>query len=436
MSMNDPGWGNNSSGNKQDDENRANDDRDRRGNGRNPRDPGGPPDLDELWRDFNQKLNKLFGGKGGGPRGPVGPVGGGNAPQLPNMGKGLSIFGFIAVALWLASGFFIIEEGNAGVVTQFGKYHHTANPGFQWRLPYPIQNHEVVNVSRVRIIEVGYRNNVKSKVLRESLMLTDDENIIDIQFAVQYRLSDATAYLFNDRDPDSAVQQAAETAIREVVGKNRMDYVLYEGREDVAIKTREVIQEILDRYQVGILVNGVTVQNVQPPEQVQAAFDDAVKAGQDRARMKNEGQAYANDVIPRARGMASRLMEEANGYRERVVAQATGDASRFDAILREYSRAPDVTRERLYLEAMQQVFTNVSKVLVDSKEGSQLLYLPLDKLIDRSGGATGSADNRQQQQATAARQRNDAFNPLESEMDARMNSDLRDAIRNRDRGVR
>lgn len=435
MSMNDPGWGNNS-GKRPEDEHKAQDDRDRRQGGNNQRDPDGPPDLDELWRDFNQRLNRLFGGKGGGPRGPMGPVGGGSSPpEIPNLGKGLTVVSVIALVLWLVSGFFIIEEGNAGVVTQFGKYHHTAQPGFQWRLPYPIQDHEVVNVSRVRIIEVGYRNSVKSKVLRESLMLTDDENIIDIQFAVQYRLSDATAYLFNDVDPDEAVKQAAETAIREVVGRSRMDYVLYEGREDVAIRTREVVQQILDKYKVGILVNGVTVQAVQPPEQVQAAFDDAVKAGQDRERMKNEGQAYANDVIPRARGMGARLMEEASGYKERVVAQAQGDASRFDAILREYTRAPEVTRERLYLEAMQQVFTNVSKVLVDSKENSQLLYLPLDKLVDRAGGGS-TADGKQQ--ANAARQRNDAFNPLENEMDSRMSTDqmMKDSLRSRDRGGR
>ncbi|NJM32948.1 MAG: FtsH protease activity modulator HflK [Limnobacter sp.] len=284
----------------------------------------GPPDLDELWKDFNNRINRIFGKKTGGPRGPLGPVGGGHGGSsgFPGAGKGLGALAVVGVLVWLASGFFIIEEGSAGVVTQFGEYHHTAPPGFQWRLPYPIQNHEEVNVSRVRIVEAGYRNTATNKVLRESLMLTNDENIIDIQFAVQYRLNDPKAYLFNNRNPDETVKQAAETAIREVVGKNRMDYVLYEGREDVALKTRAVIQEIVDKYKVGILINGVTVQNVQPPEQVQAAFDDAVKAGQDRARMKNEGQAYANDVIPRARGMASRLMEEAQGYRERVVAQA------------------------------------------------------------------------------------------------------------------
>lgn len=431
MSMNDPDWGRNSSGQKPDDHGEPSNDRDQ-----NPRggqgQQDGPPDLDELWRDFNNRINGMFGKKGGGPRG-AGP--GNGAPNLPGAGKGLGIAAVVAVLFWLASGFFIIEEGNAGVVTQFGKYHHTASPGFQWRMPYPIQDHEVVNVSRVRIVEVGYRNTVKSKVLRESLMLTEDENIIDIQFAVQYRLSDAKDYLFNDRDPDEAVKQASETAIREVVGKSEMDFVLKEGREEVAIQTRKVIQSVLDGYGVGIIVNGVTVQNVQPPEQVQAAFDDVVKANQDRERMISEGRAYANDIIPRARGNASRLLEEANGYKERVVAQASGDASRFNSILNEYSRSPKVTRERLYLEAMQQVYTNVSKVLVDSKENSQLLYLPLDKLIGQAGGGQQLSS---QEQAKAERERNDSMNPLNSPMAQRRNNDreFQDSLRNRDRGGR
>jgi modulator of FtsH protease HflK len=433
MSMNDPDWGRNSSGQKPDDHAEP-------GNGRdqNPRagqGQDGPPDLDELWRDFNNKINGMFGKKGGGSGGPRGVGPGSGTPGFPGAGKGIGVLAVVGVLFWLASGFFIIEEGNAGVVTQFGKYHHTASPGFQWRMPYPIQDHEVVNVSRVRIVEVGYRNTVKSKVLRESLMLTEDENIIDIQFAVQYRLSDAKDYLYNDRDPDEAVKQASETAIREVVGKSKMDFVLKEGREEVALQTRKAIQSVLDGYGVGIIVNGVTVQNVQPPEQVQAAFDDVVKANQDRERMISEGRAYANDIIPRARGNASRLLEEANGYKERVVAQASGDASRFTSILNEYSVAPKVTRERLYLEAMQQVYTNVSKVLVDSKENSQLLYLPLDKLINQTGGG---AQISSKAQAKAERDLNDSLNPLNSPMEQRRTTDreFQDSLRNRDRGDR
>ena len=223
-----------------------------------------------------------------------------------------------------------------------------------------------------------------SKVLKESLMLTDDENIIDIQFAVQYILKNPEEYLFNNRDPDEAVLQAAESSIREVIGKSSMDYVLYEGREDVAAKATVLMQALLDHYKIGIAISKVTMQNAQPPEQVQAAFDDAVKAGQDRERQKNEGQAYANDVIPKAKGNAARLMEESEGYKQRVIENSAGDASRFKQILIEYNKAPGVTRDRLYLDMMQEILTSTNKILVDSKNSNNLLYLPLDKLIEKS----------------------------------------------------
>lgn len=223
-------------------------------------------------------------------------------------------------------------------------------------------------------------------------MLTDDENIIDIQFAVQYILKSPEDYLFNNRHPDEAVHQAAETAIREIVGKSKMDFVLYEGRAEIAARAAKLMQEILDRYKTGISISKVTMQNAQPPEQVQAAFDDAVKAGQDKERAKNEGQAYANDVIPRARGAASRLVEESLGYKQRVIANAEGDASRFKQILVEYSKAPKVTRDRMYLDTVQQMMSNSSKVLVDQKGGNSLLYLPLDKLIQSTGAGPGLAD--------------------------------------------
>ncbi|MCB1948597.1 FtsH protease activity modulator HflK, partial [Nitrosomonas sp.] len=256
---------------------------------------------------------------------------------------------------------------------------------------------EIVNVSQVRTVEIGYRNNVRSKVLRESLMLTDDENIIDIQFAVQYILNNPEHFLFNNRDPEDSVLQAAETAIRQIIGKSKMDFVLYEGREQVASAATVLMQEILDRYQIGIAISRVTMQNAQPPEQVQAAFDDAVKAGQDRERQKNEGQAYANDVIPRARGNAARLIEESQGYKARVIASAEGDASRFEQILQEYSKAPGVTRERLYLDMMQQVLSSTSKIMIDQQSGSNLLYLPLDKLIGASGSTSTSSPAKNMQ---------------------------------------
>jgi membrane protease subunit HflK len=342
----------------------------------------GPPDLDELWRNLTDRLNKLFGKRGpGGPSEPPGPS------PLSRVPGGAGLVVAIAVALWLASGFYIVDASQRGVVLRFGKYLQTTQPGLQWHIPFPVESAEIVNVSQVRTVEVGYRANVKSKVLKESLMLTDDENIIDLQFAVQYLVKNPEEFLFNNRNPDDSVMQAAETAIREVVGKNKMDFVLYEGREQVAASVQKLLQEILDRYKTGIEVSKVTMQNAQPPEQVQAAFDDAVKAGQDRERLKNEGQAYANDVIPRAAGMASRLTQEAEGYRQRVISTAEGDASRFRQVLVEYQKAPVVTRDRMYLDTMQQILSNVSKVLVDQKGSNNLLMLPLDKLIQMSSAS-------------------------------------------------
>lgn len=344
---------------------------------------GGPPDLDELWRSLNQKLNALLGRKGGGGEPPVG------AAKSFRGGGGLIIV--LLLLVWLASGFYIVDASQRGVVLRFGKYVETTLPGPRWHLPYPIESVELVNLTGVRTVEVGYRNNVKTKVPKEALMLTDDENIVDVQFAVQYNLKDPEEYLFNNRSPDDAVLQVAETAMREVVGKSKMDSVLYEGREQVAASAAKLMQEILDRYKTGINILRVTMQNVQPPEQVQAAFDDAVKAGQDRERLKNEGQAYANDVIPRARGAAARLLQEAEGYRQKVVANAEGDASRFRQILAEYKKAPAVTRERLYLDTMQQVLGSVSKVVTDQKSGGSLLYLPIDKLTRLPSSDTSSA---------------------------------------------
>ncbi len=339
---------------------------------------GGPPDIEAVLRDINKKISALFGNKGGGTGGTGDTGGGGNSNKF-NASFGL--IAMVVVLIWIASGFYIVDASQRGVVLRFGRFVETTQPGPRWHMPFPIESVEVVNISQVRTVEIGYRENVKNKILKESLMLTDDENIIDIQFAVQYFLKDPGEYLFNNRAPDENVRQAAETSIREIVGKNKMDFVLYEGREQVAAATTKLAQDILDRYKSGILLSKVTMQNAQPPEQVQAAFDDAVKAGQDRERQKNEGQAYANDVIPRAKGAAARLMQEAEGYRQRVIASAEGDASRFRQVLVEYEKAPAVTRERMYIDMMQQVLTSTSKVMVDQKSGSNLLYLPLDKLI-------------------------------------------------------
>ena len=354
----------------------------------------GPPDLDELWRDFNRKLGGLFGGRGGPQRGGGDRPPGGGAPFQPDMksaGIGAGLIAAVLLLVWLGSGFFIVQEGQQGVVTAFGRYSHTVDAGFQWRLPYPFQAHETVSVTQLRSVDVGRTTVAQSTGLRDSSMLTQDENIIDIRFTVQYRLKDARAYLFENRNPDEAVVLAAESAVREIVGRSRVDSVLYEQRDAVAADLVKSIQAQLDRLNAGIVIANVNVQNVQVPEQVQAAFNDAVRASADRDRFKNEGDAYASDVIPRAQGAASRLREEADGYKARVIAQAEGDSQRFRSVLAEYQKAPAVTRDRLYIETMQQVYSNVSKVMIDSRNASNLLYLPLDKLLQQTGTGPAAA---------------------------------------------
>ncbi|MCY0388076.1 FtsH protease activity modulator HflK [Robbsia sp. Bb-Pol-6] len=412
FSLNDPGWGRGAGkdgesgtpGKEHDKGERAGERPARNEQNRPPnggREGGGPPDLDELWRDFNQRLNRLFNRKGGGSGGKPSLDGGGPSRRAGTIGALVLLC--LAVLVWLCSGIYIVQEGQAGVVLRFGRYVYTTPAGIQWRAPYPFEANEIVNMSQVRSIEIGRNGTIRETNLKDSSMLTSDGNIIDVRFAVQYRIKDASDFLFNNADAEANVAQAAETAVREIVGKSKMDYVLYEGREQVAIELAASIQRILDAYATGILVTSVTMQNVQPPEQVQAAFDDAVKAGQDRERQKNEAQAYANDVVPRARGTAARMLEEAQGYKARIVAQAEGDAARFDAVQAEYAKAPAVTRERMYLDTMQQIYSKSSKVLVDSKANNSMLYLPLDKLLaqtaqpgpaprDRAPAAAAPAD--------------------------------------------
>ena len=389
MSLNDPQWG-------------------RGGN-------DGPPDLDELWRRFNQKLNSFFGGRGG-KRGS-----GGGRPA-----GGIGLILVIILLIWAASGIYIVDASERGVVLRFGKYLATTMPGPHWHIPWPVESVQTVNVSEVHTVEVGYRNNVRNKVPSEALMLTEDENIVDLQFAVQYVRANPEDYLFYDREPDEAVKQVAESAIREIVGKSKMDFVLYEGREEIAIHAKELMQKVLDRYRTGITISQVTMQNAQPPEQVQAAFDDAVKANQDRERQKNEGQAYFNDVVPKAQGTAARLEQEAEGYKQRVIAAAEGEASRFDQILKEYKKAPRVTRSRLYLDAMQEVLTSSTKVVIDQKKNSNLLFLPLDKLMQAAAAnveASGAASTGKSGNTTSV--------PLPNE-----SMRTRDAFRSRNRETR
>ena len=375
FNLNDPRWG------RGDDTRSENNNRPEGGPPRGPNQ--GPPDLDELWRDFNRKLGGLFGGRGG--RGSE-PGGGGNfQPDMKSAGIGAGLIAAVVVLIWLGTGFFIVQEGQQAVITQFGRYKSTVGAGFNWRQPYPIQRHELVMVTQIRSVDVGRDSVIRATGLRDSAMLTQDENIVEIKFAVQYRLSDARAWLFESKNPAETVVNAAETAVREVVGNMRMDSALAEERDQIAPRVRTLMQTILDRYKVGVDVVAVNMQQggVRPPEQVQAAFDDVLKAGQERERAKNEAQAYANDVIPRAVGSASRLKEEADAYKARIVAQAQGDAQRFRSVLTEYQRAPQVTRDRMYLETMQQIYANVTKVLVDSRQGSNLLYLPLDRIMQQ-----------------------------------------------------
>jgi membrane protease subunit HflK len=395
----------------------------------------GPPDLDELWRDLNRKLSRLLGGKGGAPSG--GSGGGGNGlPSLPPFlaSIGLGVIAFVGFLIWMGTGFFIVQEGQQAVITQFGRYKATVGAGFNWRMPYPIQRHELVFVTQIRSVDIGRDNVIKATGLRESAMLTEDENIVEIKFAVQYRLNDARAYLFESKNPTEAVVQAAETAVREVVGKMKMDAALSDERDQIAPRVRALMQIILDRYKVGIEVVGINLQQggVRPPEQVQTAFDDVLKAGQERERSKNEAQAYANDVVPRAVGAASRLKEESSAYRERIVAQAEGDAQRFKSILPEYQKAPQVTRDRMYIDAMQQIYSNVTKVVVDSKQGSNLLYLPLDKIMQLNSGVSNPppAADASTSNAPASNVQPVISPPVP--VDARS----RDSSRSRDRDVR
>ena len=401
------------------------------------KDPEGPPDLDEILRRLTRWVRQWLPSSLRGPRF-------GGAPGGPAIGRIAAAMLLLLTLLWLATGFYIVDAGRAGMILRFGRLVEVTPPGPHWHLPWPIEAQaegSPLNVSQVRTVEVGYRSNIRSKVPAESLILTDDENIVDVQFAVQYTIKDPEAFLFNNRAPDDAVMQAAETAIREVIGRNKMDFVLYEGRAEIATNAAVLMQKLLDRYNTGISVSKVNMQNAQPPEQVQAAFDDAVKAGQDRERQKNEGQAYANDVIPRARGDAARLMAEANGYQQRVVARAQGDASRFKQIYAEYQKAPEVTRQRLYLDMMQQVLSTTTKVVAEQKQGS-LLYLPLDKLI-AAGGSDAAVSVAAPAQAAAAATdpglrspANAAAGADSTTTDNSANRNNRDAFRNRDREQR
>lgn len=384
MSMNDNGWGRKPGNNS--------------GGGNNNGD--GPPDLDKVWQDFSKKLSGIFGKKTTGNSGGNQGGNGGGGPGMPSisprgMGATFGVLALVAALIWLASGFYILPEGQNAAILRFGQLKGiTSQAGISWRMPSPIESHEIVNVAELRQVEVGYRQSVRRKEAKESLMLTNDQSILDLQFAAQYRIADPAMWLFQNRtegsDQEVILRQAAESAMRSVVGRKDIDQVLYAEKDTVAKEALIEMQDIVNRYKLGVLIIDLTIQQAQPPEQVQAAFEDANKAAQDRERLINEGRAYANDVIPKAKGTAGRLGQEAEGYRQRIIATAEGDAARFKGVLVEYNKAPQVTRERMYIETMQQVFTNASKVYVDSRSnGGQgsLLYLPLDKLMQQANNA-------------------------------------------------
>lgn len=433
MSLNDPQWGrgkssdeqNNDKNDRQDDNADRNDqDTNRQDDNRN-RSRGQGDDLDRLWEEFNRALGGMLGQPERGRRpqdqrderndqdsrngerqesrfddrnDQVHPTQDQIRKQFENIrrmqpnflkpksnGKGLAFALVVALGLWGATGFYIVPEGQSGIVTTFGKYTETTMPGFRWHLPWPVQNADIVDVSSVRTVAIGAAGRANREA--EALMLTDDENIVDLRFNVQYRIKageGAMNYLFRSRHPDESVRQTAESAMREVVGRRKMDSVLFESKQEIAEGVKRIMQDMLDRYHTGIEVMSVAIQNAQPPQPVQAAFNDAVKAGQDRERQINEGEAYANAVIPKAHGMAARLQQEAEGYKTRVVETATGDAERFSQILAQYEKAPQVTRDRMYVDMMQQVLQSTTKVYVDTKDGNNLLYLPFDKLMEQN----------------------------------------------------
>jgi len=334
-----------------------------------------PPELDEVIKDFKNKFGGIFGGK---------PTSDSQKPITPPTGGFKYIF-ILALLVWLLSGIYIIDPAEKGVVLRFGAFQEETGQGPHWHLPYPIESLNRINVEQIRTAQIGYRDAISNRrggnVSSESLMLTKDENMIDAKFAVQYKINDVQAYLFNVSNPDTTLRHVVESAIRQVVGKNTMDYVLTEGRVAIADDIKEKSQELLDVYQTGLQITTVNMQDAQPPEQVQASFSDAVKAREDKQRLINEAQTYANDILPKSRGKAARMLEEAKAYKSEVVSKSEGEASRFKQILTEYEKAPEVTKERLYRETMEGVLSNTSKVVVDSKANS-MMYLPIDKLVD------------------------------------------------------
>lgn len=341
----------------------GNGDKDPWGSNRGNRGNQGPPDLDEVFKNLQKKFGSLFGGKG--------RRSGGGGAGLAGGGFGIGLVIAILLVFWIATGFYKVEEAERAVVLRFGKHVETTQRGLHWHLPVPIERVEKVDITKVYTIPLN------------STMLTQDENIVDILGTVQYQIDDAEKYLFNVRGPEASLVQVTESALRESIGRSKMDYVITEGRGEIAIQVKGIIQEIVNNYQTGLNIFKVNIQSAKPPEAVKDAFDDVTQAREDEERFKNEAEAYRNDVLPKARGAAARLREEAEAYKNEVIARAEGEAERFEQLLKEYKKAPEITRERLYIDMMETVLSNSSKVVVDVDGGNNLLYLPLDKMMNR-----------------------------------------------------
>ncbi len=382
---------------------------------------GGPPDLDEVIKNLKNWLNSLTGGK---PGGGGGNRGSGSGSGLPggfggNLGaKGLGVVVAILGAVWIFSGIYVVQPAQAAVVTQFGAFVRTTAPGPHWHVPWPFQAIEKIDVDEIR-----------SARLTNQLILTQDENIVDIDLAVQYNIKSAEDYIFNVRGPDRTLEEVVESAVREVIGSTVLESVLTTGRDEVWNTTAGGLQEVLDNYGTGIFITAVNLERAQPPDQVQAAFSDAIKAREDKERTINEARAYSNQVLPRARGDAQRALEESEAYKTRVEQAALGESERFLSLLTEYKKAPAVTRERLYLEAMETVMSNTSKVMVDNDGGNSLMYLPIDQLVNQnrsSGGGMMSGDSPLNSGS------NDS--PRFSDLPGELNLPTREDLRSRDRG--
>ena len=381
---------------------------------------GGPPDLDEVIKNVKNWFNSLLGNSGGGGsnRSGQGSLPGGMGNNLN--GKVVGLVAGILGIIWMLSGIYVVQPAQAAVVTQFGAYVRTTTPGPHWHIPWPFQTVEKVDVEEIR-----------SARLTNQLILTQDENIVDIDLAVQYNIKSAEDYLFNVRGPDRTLEEVVESAVREVIGATALESVLTTGRDEVWNTTAESLQEVLDDYNIGIFVTAVNLERAQPPEQVQAAFSDAIKAREDKERTINEARAYSNQVLPRARGDAQRALEESEAYKTRVEQAALGESERFKSLLTEYKKAPEVTRERLYLEAMETVMSNTSKVLVDSDSGNSLMYLPIDQLINQRRESSGDGMMNGDSPLNSGSNDSPRFSDLPNEI----NLPSRDDLRTRDRGA-